>query len=428
MTESTEAAGVRVDGDLLDSRLHDYCVGLFATLPRADQRRSGEAYVRGLLSGQGRKSIRRIATQRLDGYPDQSLQQFVNQSPWDPQPVRQRVARLTADLLRPAGWVLEETVFPKHGRHSAAVDRQFVSSRGRVFNCQLAVSVLLANEDVSVPVHWLLSIPSSWDRDRGRRARARIPTDQRSRPFWRYQIEALDDMSGDWGIPAAPAIIDARACTELPDLLAEMDGRRLEYLVEASGTAAAQWRSGPYGPGRHGTLAELALLVPQQERRLVSWQEPARGRTMRAQVSLLPALSVADSGQRGAPASRAQRTLLVEWPMGKAEPRAFWITNMVDRSATELTALAKLRLRARHDLDVLSGRYGLCDYAGRSFPGWHHHVTLASIAFLFDTLHQVELADGAEYPVEDRPVGRHPDHRGVISTIHPGRHHRRRSP
>jgi DDE superfamily endonuclease len=388
MHESTEAGAPWAES--LDRKLHDYCGELFETLPRADQRRSGEAYVRGLLGAGGRKSIRRIATQRVDGYSDQSLQQFVNQSPWNPNPVRQRLARLAAETLQPVGWVLEESVFPKHGRHSAGVERQFVPSCGRVRNCQLGVSVLLANEDVSVPVHWLLSIPPSWDKDHTRRERARIPADQRHRPFWRYQVEALDDMSGDWGIPPAPAILDARACTGLADLLAELDARCLDYLVEVSGNATAQWRSAPAGPAgagqpdgtgpaagvpKHGTLAELARLAPPQERRLAVWREPLRGHTMRAQFGILQ--------------QRSSRAIMVEWPLGKAEPRGFWITNMVGRPVTELAALAKLRLRSQFDLEMLTSQFGLCDYEGRSFLGWHHHVTLASMAYTFDTLRRI---------------------------------------
>jgi hypothetical protein len=407
-----------------DPGLREYCTSLFDTLPRADQRRAGEAYVRGLLGGQGRKSIRRIAVQHVGGYSDQSLQQFVNQSPWDPGPVRQRLARLVAEELSPTGWVLEETVFPKHGRHSAAVERQFVPSRGRVCNCQLGISVLLANEHASVPVHWLLSIPLSWDRDETRRDRARIPPQARTRPYWQYQVEVLDDMSGDWGIPTAPVVIDARNTPCLSDLLTELDSRCLNYLVEVSGNAAAQWRSGPHGAGhggpvaapldapagtghcgtaRLGTLAELARTAPQLERRLVAWRDPVRGHTLRAQFSAVPTVSVASGAHhRGAGhTQRAARLLMVEWPLGKSEPRGFWITNMVDRPVPELTALAKLRLRTQQDLEMLTSRYGLCDYEGRSFLGWHHHVTLASMAYAFDRLYRPAAAPAEQQAVAD---------------------------
>ena len=108
------------------------------------------------------------------------------------------------------------------------------------------------------------------------------------------------------------------------------------------------------------------------------------------QFSALPTVSMVGSGQRGGAGhpARPPRLLLVEWPLGKSEPRGFWITNMVDRPVPELTALAKLRLRAQQDLEMLTGRFGLCDYEGRSFLGWHHHVTLASMAYAFDRLHR----------------------------------------
>ena len=117
-------------------RLSDYCEFVLGSLSRVDQRRLGEIYIRGLLTVEGRRSIKQIAAE-IGGSSDQSLQQFVNQSPWDPQPVRQRVAEVMADVLKPEAWILDEIAFTKHGQHSAATERQFVPSRGRVANCQL---------------------------------------------------------------------------------------------------------------------------------------------------------------------------------------------------------------------------------------------------------------------------------------------------
>ena len=103
----------------------EFCNDIFRTLYRVDQRRAGKTYLHGLLNCPGRKSIRRMAAMTPGCHSEQSLQQFVNQSPWDHEPIRQRLMNYLVQALRPQAWVIEEVAFPKHGRYSAAVERQF---------------------------------------------------------------------------------------------------------------------------------------------------------------------------------------------------------------------------------------------------------------------------------------------------------------
>src|SRR5215208_6524002 len=114
----------------------EYCDELFSTLYRVDQRRAGEGYLHGLLNCPGRKSVRQLAAILADR-SEQSLQQFISHSPWNPEPLRRRLLSMASDLLQPTAWVLQEVAFPKHGRYSAAVERQYVRSMGKVCNCQL---------------------------------------------------------------------------------------------------------------------------------------------------------------------------------------------------------------------------------------------------------------------------------------------------
>lgn len=455
-------------------RLSDYCEFVLGSLSRVDQRRLGEIYIRGLLTVEGRRSIKQIAAE-IGGSSDQSLQQFVNQSPWDAQPVRQRVAEVMADVLKPEAWILDEIAFTKHGQHSAATERQFVPSRGRVANCQLGAVALLACQHANVPVNWRLAIPPSWDVDTHRRSRAHIPADQRHRPYWYYQVEMLDDMLGEWGISLAPVIVDATYHkTAVYPLLTALENRGLEYLVEVSGGVPACWRPTtgrtnghvnghvnghtnghavtngvtngyaqaggangypngyatvtatprPHMPPGHlqsATLAELTALIGPADRTTVAWTAPS-GHTMRSQFVMLPvwAPPPTDRTRLGARPTEAPRTVLVEWALGGRTPRAYWLTNMNDRPVSELADLAKLRPWVRYELDNLTTSLGLGHHEGRSFVGWHHHVTLVSVAHAFQVLNALSAESEPIVPTHHRhPPRRH----AVVRSAPPRRWH-----
>lgn len=388
--------------DFVAQRLRSYCDFALGTLGRADQRRWAEVYIRGLLFVEGRRSIKRIASD-VGNCSDQSLQQFINQSPWDPEPVRQRIASLMADLLKPMAWVVDEVAFTKHGRHSAAIERQYVPSRGRVSNCQLGSVTTLAGNEVNAPVNWRLTIPRSWDTDATRRARAHIPSNQRHQPHWRYQVEMLDDMSGDWGIPLVPVVLDARYSKPVHSLFAELDNRRLDYLVEVTGdtplrsqrpVSGLHHRS-PNGRSKPSTPATLAQLIQPEDRTTVTWRTPVTGHSVRSQFATIPVEVIAPAQRPVAGAHRpdAPKTLLIEWALGGNRPRGYWLSNMIDRAVEEFAALAKVRLRAQQNLKSLPDSLGLGHHEGRSYVGWHHHVTLVSVAHAFQVLHSLRAEE-----------------------------------
>jgi SRSO17 transposase len=363
--------------DVVLRRLGDYCDFVLSSLNRADQRRWGEAYIRGLLFCEGRRSIKRIAA-HVGGCSDQSLQQFVNQSPWDPEPVRRRLARALARVIEPRAWVLEEVAFAKHGKQSAAIERQFVPSEGRVRNCQLGAVAMLASDQASAAVNWRLAIPRTWDSDAGRRRSAHVPAAERYQPYWKYHVDMLDDLSGDWGIPLVPVLVDARQCEATDSLVGELDSRGLEYLVRVNGKHRAPAHPQQQNGGKPAGTTPAGL---PPKRTTVVWQPPTLPHPVRSQFATVPA------GTQQRPASRS---LLLEWRLGGATPRAWWLTNMTDRSATELGTLAKIAPKAKHDLASLTESVGLGHHEGRSFGGWHHHVTLVSVAQSFTILHDLQ--------------------------------------
>ena len=107
----------------------------------ADQRRWGETYLRGLMVDGRRKSIEPMAARLPDG-DEQCLQQFVNQSPWEVEPVRKRLALRMSEAIAPLALIVDDTGFPKAGRYSVGVARQYSGTLGKVGNCQIGVSRL----------------------------------------------------------------------------------------------------------------------------------------------------------------------------------------------------------------------------------------------------------------------------------------------
>lgn len=368
--------------------LDEYCGDIFSSMYRADQRRAAAAYLRGLLSDVRRKSVRGLAT-TASGRSVQSLQQFLSQSPWDPVPVRRRLLNQLVASQRPVACVVEEVAFPKHGRHSVAVERQYVRSLGRVCNCQLAVVATLTCTRFSVPVDWRLIVPDSWGADNPRRARARIPDHELPRPYHHYLIESMDDLAGQRSALPVPLVGDVSHQPGAEALFDALERRRQAYLLRVSPSLSVSHQRPPGrrsvgapAPSRsrapatvwQGKLHELVAGIASHARRTVEWQDgDAAGRS---QFLWLPARP-------------GSRMLLCEWPVDSPRPGGFWITNLIDRRLADVVLLAKLGAAAGPRFEQLAGGFGLREYAGRTFAGWHHHLTLVAAACTYRVLERL---------------------------------------
>ncbi|CAM5518651.1 hypothetical protein DF17_35485 [Streptomyces rimosus] len=151
----------------LRDELSGFVAEVLGSLPRRDQRRWGECYLRGLMLDGRRKSIQPMAERLPDGNM-QALQQFVNQSPWEWTPVRRRIAERLCEVVRPEVWVVDDVSFPKCGRASAGVARQYCGALGKRANCQVAVSVHAATDVASCPLEWELFLPEWLSLNSGR--------------------------------------------------------------------------------------------------------------------------------------------------------------------------------------------------------------------------------------------------------------------
>ena len=383
-------------------RLVAFAEEMLAPLQRSDQRRWGEVYLRGLMLDGRRKSIEPMAARLPDG-DEQCLQQFVNQSPWEWQPVRRRLARRLSAAIVAEAWIVDDTSFPKFGRDSVAVGRQYCGALGKVANCQVGVSINAATDEASCPLDWRLFLPEEWDDDRERRTKTRLPDEIRYQPKWRLALEMLDDLRKD-GLEPAVILADG-GYGEISEFRLALDQRELDYVVQVKGATSAYAEdvrpetpaySGTGRPpkpryrARRSSLKTLALAAGRDALRTVSWREGSRGKLS----SRFLALRVRPANvqlRRAAGADELPlRWLLCEWPDGANEPVKYWLSNLrAETPLKRLVGLAKLRWRIEHDYRELKDALGLDHFDGRSYPGWHHHVTLVSLAHGFLTLERL---------------------------------------
>jgi SRSO17 transposase len=374
---------------------------MFVSLRRKDQRRWGEVYLRGLMLDGKRKSIEPMAARLEDG-DEQCLQQFVNQSPWDWRPVRRRVAERMVAALSPIAWAIDDTGFPKFGRDSVGVARQYCGALGKIGNCQVGVSVNAVCEQASCPLDWRLFIPQEWDQDAERRAKCRVPEAERHRPKWELAIEMLDELA-EWGLRPPVLVADA-GYGEITEFRQALSERGLSFVLQLKGTTSvlglhAQPELRPWkGLGKppvaryhqpRASLRELALAAGQEALREVRWGEGSRGelRSRFLALRVRPANVKLRRAAANAGRELAVNWMLAEWPAGAAEPVKYWLADLPDDTPLEqLVLLAKVRWRIEHDYRELKDALGLDHFEGRSYPGWHHHVTLVSLAHAFLTL------------------------------------------
>ncbi|MGF1425296.1 IS701 family transposase [Kitasatospora sp. LaBMicrA B282] len=353
----------------------DLCGLLLASVPRSDQRRWGELYVRGLLRTQGRKTIQGIAAAEGSAAM-QSLQQFISTSPWQWKPVRQSLARHLDREIRPAAWVVEPLTVLKAGRHSVGVERQFVPGLGRMANCQQSTSVWLAAERASCPVDWQLALPVGWVADREQRRRAAIPEHARALTPVQCSVEAVLTMAEDWGLPARPVVM-AVPGPDVFEVTAAFTARRIPFVLRIDGTLPVVESAG----GTRVLPASRLIGALRERAGVVDWRDLGGLVQRSARVVGVRVGLPAPADRAGGWTGLRPYLLVGAWsdPLS-ARPTEFWLSNLGHLPTATVLRTAKLARRVSRDLFEVGDRVGARDFAGRTFRGWHHHATLVSIA------------------------------------------------
>ncbi|MCR8695275.1 IS701 family transposase [Rhodococcus pyridinivorans] len=404
-----DAAALTDVGERLDAFIGE----VFSSLRRKDQRATAGVYARGLMLDGRRKSMQPMAD-RL-GIDHQRLQQFVTTSPWDPVPVRRTLSRKACDLIAPDAWVIDDTGFAKDGDASPCVARQYSGTLGKVGNCQVAVSVHAATDSASAPLDWRLYLPESWDDQRcddpetasaitARRQRNAIPDEERYRTKATMALEMLDELIS-WG-RTPPVIVADAGYGDSATFRQGLTDRDLTYVVAVKGaTLAHPAETVPAAPSYSGrgrpptrrypaaaTCKDLVLEAGTSALTEVTWRcgtKAGPANPAAAMRSRFVALRIRPANRtipRDEDGVLPQAWLLAEWPAGAAAPTDFWLSTLPeDTPLSELVRLTKIRWRIEHDYRELKTGLGLDHFEGRSWLGWHHHVTLVTAAHLFLT-------------------------------------------
>ncbi len=363
-------------------RFAGYVQELAGVIGHADRARPLRDYCTGLLVSEGRKSVEPMAAVTAPAevsVQHQKLLHFVANAPWSDEPVLAKVREMVVPAIERHGpieaWIIDDTAFPKQGTHSVGVHHQYCGQLGKQANCQVVVTLSIANHHASLPIAYRLYLPQKWAKDARRRKNAHVP--QKIKFKTKPQI-ALDQIRAALkaGVARGVLLMDASYGSHLA-LRTEVDALGLSYAAAVVGTVKVRQTTDRKAP--RISVKQLALKLPKHAWRTVTWREGTadrlRSRFARVRVRVAPI--------RGA-AGRPEETLLIEWPEGEAEPTKYWLSNLdTNISFRRLVDLAKMRWRIERDYQELKQEIGLGHYEGRGWPGFHHHGTLCIAAYGF---------------------------------------------
>jgi SRSO17 transposase len=386
---------MKMTSKAFDRYLDDLC----DALGHADRREGLKGYCRGVMLPLERKSVEPLAASlepRRVRALHQSLHHFVAKSEWSDAAVLARarahvVAAMDANERR--YWIVDDTGFRKHGRHSVGVARQYCGEIGKQDNCQVAVSVSLATVSASVPIAWRLYLPETWASDRERCAKAGVPDDIGFATKPEIALEQLREAKATQ-VPQGVVLADGGFGTNT----AWRDGlaaEGLEYVVGVISSLKV-WPEGTQpqpaaGSGRGRpptrrlrdadhqplTVEQYAMQLKPQRYRRVTWREGSK----RMLSSRFAAVRIhAAHGDH----LRRPEWLLIEWPSQRDEPRKYFLSNLpANTTLKQLVEDCKARWRIERDYQDLKQEFGLDHYEGRGWRGFHHHATLCIAAYAF---------------------------------------------
>jgi SRSO17 transposase len=288
-------------------------------------------------------------------------------------------------------WIIDDTSFPKQGKHSVGVHHQYCGQLGKQANCQVTVSLSIANRSASLPVAYRLYLPEAWTKDRARRKKAGVPKDVKFKTKPEIALEQIQ-WACEAGLPRGVGLMDAAYGND-SRLRSGMTALGVLYVASILPNTL-MWQSGA-GPRRKGkplnntgrrdepgliSAKEVALGLPKQAWRTVKWREGSAewlsSRFARVRVSV--------GHNKLIPEKLSPEWLLIEWPEGEAEPTKYWLSTLpANISFRRLVDLAKMRWRIERDYQELKQEVGLGHYEGRGWRGFHHHATLCIAAYGF---------------------------------------------
>ena len=299
---------------------------------------------------------------------------------------------MAGEMVPAVAWIVDDTGFPKQGKHSVGVARQYSGTLGKVGNCQIAVSLNLATAEVCTPVGFELYLPKAWTDDPLRMQNAGVPNGYSFKPKWQIALDLMDQ-AHSWEIPKGVVVCDCAYGNGNPFRQGLID-RGLSYVAEIEAKTIVfdeprktRTRVGDPPPDSETenlavlTVKDFALKLPGWMWKTIKWRQGTKRRLVSrfAAVRVLPAHRPAKVKHRP-----PRQWLLIEWPKGEPEPTKYWFSNLPAQAGlSRLVFFAKVRWRIEQSYQQLKEELGLDHYEGRGYLGWHHHVTLAMLAYGF---------------------------------------------
>jgi SRSO17 transposase len=381
-----------------ETRFSAYVAGLGSVIGHVDRTGPLRDYCTGLMLPGDRKSVEPMAARTAPARTaaqHQSLLHFVGVATWSDEKVLAKVREMVLPAMTKEGpieaWIIDDTSFPKQGKHSVGVQHQYCGQLGKQANCQVAVSLSIANHAASLPVAWQLYLPQDWTKDRARRKKAGVPKEVKFKTKPEIALEQIR-WACEAGLPRGVGLMDAAYGND-SRLRAGMTELGVLYVASILPNTL-MWRSGT-GPRRPGkplnntgrrdqpdliSAKEVARGLPKEAWRTVRWREGSAdwlsSRFARVRVRV--------GHNKLDPAQLVEEWLLVEWPEGEAEPTKYWLSTLPQNvSFQRLVDFAKLRWRIERDYQELKQEVGLGHYEGRGWRGFHHHATLCIAAYGF---------------------------------------------
>lgn len=389
-----------------ESRFEAYVEGLCGVIGHADRRQPLFDYCTGLLASCERKSVEPMAAMTAPertAAQHQSLLHFIGQGSWSDERVLAKVREMVLPAIERRGpiaaWIIDDTSFPKQGTHSVGVARQYCGQLGKQDNCQVAVSLSLANSYASLPVAYRLYLPQSWAGDAARRKKVKVPEEIGFRTKSEIALDQIRAACAA-GLPRGTVLMDAGYGAN-GDLRHAIAGLGLCYVagilskttVWAPGTAPLPAKPSASGRGQPArrlrrddthkpvSVKELAFSLGAGDWQMITWREgtnePLTSRFARLRIRIAHR-----DNERTEPWPR--EWLLIEWPEGEEEPTKYWLSNLPeDIGFADLVDQAKLRWRIERDYRDLKQEVGLGHFEGRGWRGFHHHATMCIAAYGF---------------------------------------------
>ncbi|WUJ27506.1 transposase [Streptomyces sp. NBC_00388] len=366
------------------ARLQKFTSEIFRTLDRPEQHRWARAYLWALLHVPGKKTTRRLArAEELPPAAAHGLHWFINASPWAWEPVRRTLALRASASAAPFAWTVAELVIPKSGKHSVGVHPWPDAASGRTVNGQRAVGLFLVTGTYCFPVDWSLVLSGPWEEDRQLRRRARIPEPETAQPVGSHVLDHAAGIAGEAQLPNAPWVLDLTRDDDAAAVLAGLARLRLDVVCEIDqGQVVLTSTHSP-------TAIPVGELMEVRHARRPQGvvRQSLDGRAGRVPVyAYAGTVRLPGPGTDDTSGSRTYRVLERPDPEGRQAAR-YWITSLTDRRVEEILGLVRARAAALTTIGTLRERFGVLDFEGRSFPGWHHHMTMACAAYVYRYLY-----------------------------------------